>query len=77
MSTLTVADLDKRYPWIDWLEPIPLTVIGGRKGYGCRVCIALAGYKPIEDLMPGFNEKREEVVAHIAKEHPLKKKGAE
>src|SRR5260370_34090 len=54
------AELVERFPEIDWREPIPLTVIGECKGFGCRFCIAIYGYKPAENQMRAGVEKAAE-----------------
>lgn len=61
--------LEEKYPSIEWREPFPLEIVGGRKGFACRFCIALIGYRPDKNQLPGFSENREEVTQHIEKEH--------
>lgn len=62
-------ELLRRYPAIEWTKPIPLTVLGGVSGFGCRFCIAMYGYKQAKNQMPGFSEKEGEVLLHIGLAH--------
>jgi hypothetical protein len=62
-------ELVQRFPEAEWWKPIPLRVIGKCSGFACRFCIAMYGYKPAENQMPGFSEKFDDVVTHIHEKH--------
>lgn len=48
-SARTIAEFDRemerRFPWIQWRMPQPITVISKASGLGCRLCIARMGFK--------------------------------
>jgi hypothetical protein len=41
--SLTLEEWEERFPWIEWREPVAITVLGGPRGLGCRACIAELG----------------------------------
>jgi hypothetical protein len=40
-----LAELEHRWPAVEWSEPVPIQVASGATGLGCRVCIANDGVK--------------------------------
>lgn len=61
--------LERLYPWIEWRVPVPLEIVGRMRGFGCRFCIAMIGYKPAENQLPGYHETEEETLEHIKQQH--------
>ena len=43
-----LEQLEQRYPWIMWREPLSVKVLGAPMRYACRVCIALSGLSATE-----------------------------
>jgi hypothetical protein len=64
-----VAALEAAYPWVHWTEPILMHTFDGKKGLGCRICIATSGIKApdIENLPASLEAHRD----HLRKFHHL------
>jgi hypothetical protein len=60
-------ELEQNYPTIAWREPQETEVFGGRKGYLCRFCIAMHGFKARSDQSQ--IRTYDEVARHIAEAH--------
>lgn len=69
-GTLSVAEFDARaeenYPWIEWRKPIAITILGGHRGLGCRLCIARSGFRPSKDEL---FKTVEEFEVHMREKH--------
>lgn len=54
-AVTSLADLESQVPWIDWREPIPITVPtadGAVPVLGCRICVVTDGIKA-DDIIAG------------------------
>ena len=66
---MTDRELEARYPWIKWREPIRVAVPGGAV-WACRYCVARgSGLQPGEDG-PAHPRTREDFEAHLREAHP-------
>jgi hypothetical protein len=67
------TSLAERFPWIEWREPIRVTVSDNPGGpvhrWCCRICIARKGMRG-EDLEAVGYIERGSCVEHIRHEHP-------
>jgi hypothetical protein len=39
------AEMERRFPQIQWRDPTHISVTNGIDGWGCRLCIARCGFK--------------------------------
>lgn len=65
---VTDAQLRETYPWIEWDEPVAVSLMGGPEGLlGCRLCIGRFGLKgsDVEKLY----KTRDEWKAHMRQFH--------
>ena len=63
---MTAKELVERYPEIAWYEPALISHPDG-VFYGCRICIALVGYKG--DDMTEVPTTPDEWIEHMAVKH--------
>jgi hypothetical protein len=63
----TDAELEQKYPWIEWREPLPITRTDGAKCFGCRLCIAKYGLKA--QAIPQQPQTLEEFEYHMETAH--------
>ena len=67
---MTDRELEARYPWIVWREPIRVTVPGGVV-WACRYCVA-RGSSPIPTGDgAAYPRTREDFEAHLREAHPM------
>jgi hypothetical protein len=64
---MNLAELEARYPYIHWSEPIHVVTPDGA-GYACRVCVANQGLSS-NDVKNLFQTDAA-AIAHITQEHP-------
>lgn len=64
---MSVEDLIERYPEIDWYEPAIIHHATLGLFYGCRICIALEGYKG--DDMSNVPTTPDEWIEHMVVRH--------
>jgi hypothetical protein len=64
-----MIDFEKRFPWMDWREPMPArTDSNGTKRFACPICFGSFAFN--DGGSPGPPMTYEEAVDHIAKTHP-------
>jgi AhpD family alkylhydroperoxidase len=65
---MTETELEQRYPWIAWREPIPISA-GSAHGLGCRFCVAMHGLQGKN--VGHLPQTPEEFAFHMNLYHPL------